>query len=74
LGLILSTNKDEAYCKVHGEIQYCLFISAVGWGIISLENSKIIAAVHKLKWKKKLRITSGYPGTRSFEYILAEGM
>lgn len=70
-GLVLCANKDETYCKVYGEIHYCLLIPAVGSGIISLENSKIIAVVHKLKLKKnnnnkKTRITSGYPGIRSF--------
>lgn len=52
-GLVLCANKDETYYKVYGEIHYCLLIPAVGSGIISLENSKIIAVVHKLKSKKK---------------------
>lgn len=66
--------KDKAYCKVYREIHYCLLIPAVVSGIASLGNSKIIAAMHKLmqkeqnnnQKKKKTRITSGYPGTRSF--------
>lgn len=48
--------QDETCCKGDGEIRYCLLIPAVGSGIISLGNSKIIAVMHKLKLLLKKRI------------------
>lgn len=47
--LVLCANKDETYCKVYGEIHYCLLVPAVGSGITSLGNSKIIVVMHRLK-------------------------
>lgn len=42
----------ENMYKINTEIHQCLFIPAVGSRIISLGNRKIIAAMHKFKFRK----------------------
>lgn len=59
--------------NIHPGLQRNSLLSAysqMGYGTISLGNSKIMAVMHKLK---KSGVTSGYPGTRS-EEKRAEGI